>query len=115
MKELFERLAGQEREHQTVFKALFEDYINADKEKYWVDAENAGYLMAFADVSIFPKLNSENKPKDLSEAIKMAIEVEKDSIIFYSDLKEFFPDKASIQKIIREEQQHMMDLLNHRL
>lgn len=112
IKELFERLALQEREHAETFKKIFEKDLKGESKDSWIDEENAGYLKAFAEVSIFPKLSPQKKPKSLRESINMAIEVEKDSILFYNDLNEFFPDKTEIKKIIHEEKKHMMDLLN---
>lgn len=112
---LFKDLAAQEREHQQRFKKIF-DQCMEDQAQYtdWTDDENAGYLMSFAELSIFPKLSGNKKPENVNDAIDMAIEVEKDSIIFYSDLKSYFKDKKTIDQIIAEEKQHLMDLLKSR-
>ena len=115
LQRLFKDLAAQEREHQQRFKKIF-DKCMEDQEQHadWTDDENAGYLMSFAELSIFPKLSGNQKPENVNDAIDMAIEVEKDSIIFYSDLKSYFKDKDTIDQIIAEEKQHLMDLLKSR-
>lgn len=105
----FQEMAEQEKTHMEIFQDLFKG-ITKDTKGTWVDEENAGYLMAFAQTSIFPKLEAA-LPQDLQTAIKSAIDVEKDSILFYNDLQTFFPDKEALQKIIDEEKRHMMDLL----
>lgn len=115
LKKLFSDLAAQEREHQNHFKKIFDKCMEDEKEYAdWSDDENAGYLMSFAELSIFPKLSGDFKPENVNDAIDMAIEVEKDSIIFYSDLKSYFKDKETIDNIIAEEKTHLMDLLKSR-
>ena len=47
----------------------------------------------------------------MREAVDAAIDSEKESIIFYNGIKEYFENKEEIQKIIKEEQKHLMDLL----
>ncbi len=115
MKTLFERLARQEREHQEKFKKIFDKCEKEpEKEVNWPMDENAGYLMEFAEESIFPKLSEDFAPKNINDAIDMAIGVEKDSIIFYNDLKDFFKNKETINDVIAEEKKHLMDLLKNR-
>jgi len=115
LQNLFKELAVQEREHQNRFKKIF-DRCMEDEKQYadWTDDENAGYLMSFAELSIFPKLSGAKKLDNVNDAIDLAIGVEKDSIIFYSDLKGYFKDKDTIDNIIAEEKKHLMDLLKSR-
>ncbi|MFW6262978.1 MAG: ferritin-like domain-containing protein [Thermotogota bacterium] len=115
LKALFKDLAEQERDHQQRFKKIFDRCMENEKQHAdWTDDENAGYLMSFAELSIFPKLSGSKKTDHVNDAIDMAIEVEKDSIIFHSDLKTYFKDKQTIDEIIAEEKQHLMDLLKSR-
>lgn len=115
LKTLFADLADQEREHQKKFKEIFEKAEKEEGTYYsWADDENAGYLMTFAELSIFPKLASGIKANSINDALDFAIGVEKDSIIFYSDLKVYFKNKETIEKIIAEEKKHLMDLLKSR-
>ncbi len=115
LQKLFKDLAIQEREHQKHFKKIFDKCLENEKEYAdWSDDENAGYLMSFAELSIFPKLSGTKKPENINDAIDMAIEVEKDSILFYTDLKSYFKSKQTIDQIIAEEKNHLMDLLKSR-
>jgi len=115
LQKLFKDLAIQEREHQKHFKKIFDKCLENEKEYAdWSDDENAGYLMSFVELSIFPKLSGTKKPENINDAIDMAIEVEKDSILFYTDLKSYFKSKQTIDQIIAEEKNHLMDLLKSR-
>ena len=49
---------------------------------------------------------------DAGASFHAAVEAEKESIIFYNGIKEYFEDKTEIQKIIQEEQKHLLDLLS---
>lgn len=115
LKTLFTDLAEQERQHQKKFKEIFEKVEKEEGAYYnWADDENAGYLMTFAELSIFPKLAGGFKAESINDALDFAIGVEKDSIIFYSDLKVYFKNKETIEQIIAEEKNHLMDLLKSR-
>ncbi len=105
----FQEMANQEKKHMEIFQDLFKN-LPKPSQGQWVDDENAGYLMAFAQTSIFPKLKAQ-LPHNMNEAVQKAIEVEKDSILFYNDLQVFFPQKEALQSIIDEEKRHMKDLL----
>ncbi|MDI6863634.1 MAG: ferritin family protein [Pseudothermotoga sp.] len=111
-KQLFQNLARQEREHQEIFKKLIVDTSHLDFSKdNWVSEEVAGYLKSYANMSIFPTM-TKMKQMNSTEALKLAVEVEKDSIIFYSELLPYAGnEKETIKKIISEEKRHLMDLL----
>ena len=109
IKELFSHLADQERDHASRFREMLKDIENLPVTAEWED--NVGYLKSFAEISFFPKIESEEVPQNLNKAISAAIEVEKDSIIFYGDLETFIPNSESLKKIIAEEKRHLIDLV----
>jgi rubrerythrin len=111
-KKLFQNLAQQEREHQEIFKKLIGEFSELDSSKdNWVSEEVAGYLKSYANMSIFPTM-TKMKNMNPREALKLAVEVEKDSIIFYSELLPYAGnERETIKKIISEEKRHLMDLL----
>jgi len=111
-KQLFQDLAQQEREHQEIFKKLIGEFSELDSSKdNWVSEEVAGYLKSYANMSIFPTM-TKMKNMNPGEALKLAVEVEKDSIIFYSELLPYAGnERETIKKIISEEKRHLMDLL----
>ena len=112
MKEFFTHLAAQEREHFETFKTIFQKIEKHEEPQSWGDLEALGYWQAYAQVAIFPKISNPKVPATMQEAIHAAVEAEKESIIFYNGIKEYFEDKTEIQKIIQEEQKHLLDLLS---
>ncbi|AFK06207.1 hypothetical protein Theba_0481 [Mesotoga prima MesG1.Ag.4.2] len=109
VKSLFVKLATQEREHAAVFRKMLKDADNSLIAKDWED--NVGYLKSYAEISIFPRTESIDVPDNINKAISSAVEVEKDSIIFYSDLSSFIPDCKELKDIIEEERRHLHDLV----
>jgi len=109
VKSLFVKLATQEREHAAVFREMLKDADNSLIAKDWED--NVGYLKSYAEISIFPRIESIDVPDNINKAISSAVEVEKDSIIFYSDLSSFIPDCKELKDIIEEERRHLHDLV----
>lgn len=110
IKNMFERLALQEKQHVEIFKRMLKKYEGKELGNDWEDT--AGYLKSYAEISIFPRLNSEEVPANFKEALDMAMEVEKDSIIFYSDLARYLPsEKIAMDEVIDEERKHLKDLI----
>ncbi|HEW93001.1 MAG TPA: DUF2202 domain-containing protein [Thermotogaceae bacterium] len=112
LSKVFIRLAEQERDHIDTFRSLLEKYRNISPVELstWANEEVKGYLTSFAQVSIFPKINTNEIPEKIEDALKMAIDVEKDSIIFYDEIEALVPDKTIIDEIIKEEKSHLADL-----
>lgn len=108
LKNLFLELANEEREHAKIFEEILSGF--KDEKNLNLNEEEVGYLKAFAEDVIFPKLTIEKIPTSVKEAIKLAIEVEKDSIIFYNDIKMLVSDNSAIEKVIEEEKKHMKKL-----
>ncbi len=110
-KELFNRLAEQEREHGETFRKILKKFESDENSKRY-DDETAGYLKSLAEVSVFSDRNADNPPDNLDEAVRIAINVEKDSIVFYSELIDYIPEKSALERVINEEKTHLRDLLN---
>lgn len=109
-------LVDWEHRHEETFKRIRADLQGKASHDKVVeqDEEWAQYLNAIADGEIF---NTEATAEDLLklgstlEAIlDTAIQAEKDSVIFYTALKEMVPDglgRHEIEKIIEEEMGHV--------
>ncbi|HOJ87374.1 MAG TPA: ferritin family protein [Pseudothermotoga sp.] len=112
MKDFFNRLADQERVHQQIFKNLTEQTHSSTSVTSWIEDEVSGYLKSFAQVSIFPSIEKSKQDLSLQQALDLAISIEKDSIIFYSELLRYATaEKSTIESIINEEKKHLIDLL----
>jgi|UniRef100_A0A7V3REM1 rubrerythrin len=108
-KKLFQSLADQEREHAKIFEKI----VSESKENNGLEPLNeeaVGYLRIFAETSIFPEIEK-GVPADLKEALELALDVEKDSVVFYEELLKYVPQKETVQKIVEEEKKHFKDIL----
>ena len=112
-------LAVMEAEHEETFANMRKQISYKQRELITFDPENemALYLQAMASGHVF------DLKKDLAQQLtgkettadilKMAIEAEKDSIIFYLGLKDFVPaetGKEKVEDIIKEEMNHIVTL-----
>jgi len=111
--ELFRQLAEEERQHREKFEGIYEDLAGTAEagRGTWEEQEVGDQLRYLAELSIFPKLEEDDPPRDYEEALNHAIGVEKDSIIFYDGLRYLFKDEDPLEKIIAEERKHMMKLM----
>ena len=109
-------LANREREHIEIFQNLLkriEDYRSP--ETYTEEYEL--YLRALVDSNVFTddQIAREMAKKVTSEAeaVQIGIGAEKDSILFYSELKGLVrrADREIIDKVIEEEKSHMRHLV----
>ena len=111
-------LAAMEEQHEKVFA----DMRTELSEGTWaaappVDEQETSYLRAWADAHVFDvkkdpveRLSGKEAAEDI---LRMAIGLEKDSIVFYLGIKEVVPEGAGqdrIDAIIREEMNHITTL-----
>ena len=112
--ELFHRLADMERGHIAVFEQMIKDTSGFNNEES-CETDQSDYLKAISDNAVFTNdmATSEaiSRIDDDIQAIELAIQAEKDSIIFYYELQDILPQKKLISDIITEEKNHLR-LLN---
>jgi rubrerythrin len=114
-RDVFHYLADMERRHIQVFQGML-----AEADKYQFSETKAGeytiYLQALVDSAVFPDdlVASEKATQAGSDiaAMELAIEAEKDSILFYYEMREIMPKRAqpTVNKIIAEEKSHLRQL-----
>ncbi len=112
-------LAIQEEEHEKVF-ARMRASLSDEERKVPVpdpDHQDLAYLQAWADGHVFDvRVDPSQKltgKETIEDILKMAIGMEKDSIVFYLGMKETVPQRlgrSSIDKIIKEEMSHLATL-----
>ncbi|ABS59906.1 ferritin-like domain-containing protein [Fervidobacterium nodosum] len=110
LKTLFQELANQERDHAKRFEEIMKKYENDSNFATWQNEEVSGYAETYAKAFIFPEIENEQMPETLVAAIRKAIEVEKDSIIYYNELRLIVPDPKPVEEIIKEEKEHLRKL-----
>jgi rubrerythrin len=114
VKSLFSALAEEEVKHKKIYAGMvakIEEY--EPFESY--PGEYFAYLRAYADNIIFTPKKMEDemkKIKDVSAALKFAIDRELDSILYYQEIKNLVPQnqRGLIDKIIEEERRHFVKL-----
>ncbi|MHC4455560.1 MAG: ferritin family protein [Planctomycetota bacterium] len=123
MRRMLLDLAAMEVDHEKTFADMKEELSEAERQPVIFDPDNeaALYLQAMADGHVFD-LNKDiseqlTGKESIEDILKMAIEAEKDSIIFYLGLKDFVPARLGkdwVEAIIKEEMSHIA-ILNRRL
>jgi len=114
-RDVFQYLADIERQHIQIFQGML-----AEADKYQIPetyaGEHAAYLQALVNSAVFTDdmVTSEMATKAGSdiEALELAISAEKDSILFYYEMKDIMPQRAqpTVNKIIAEEKSHLRQL-----
>jgi len=114
-RDAFQYLTGMERQHIQIFQDML-----GEADKYQIPDTYAGeytaYLRALVDSAVFTDdfVTSEVATRMGSdiEAVELAISAEKDSILFYYEMKDIMPRRAqpTVNKIIAEEKSHLRQL-----
>lgn len=115
LKELFTFLAEEEKKHIRVFGEMdrsVKDDTKPDTLDPYLD-EAPLYLEALANSRVFTNKNEGKRlagiVRNEGEALQIAINMEKDSILFYYELHSAInnKDKAILESIIKEEKKHL--------
>lgn len=109
-KKLLLDLADMELTHKKIFEAMRKDLAGMEKKETVFDPEGdaAAYIKALADIRVF--FEKEIDTSSMEEILKAAITAEKDSIVLYTGMKEFVPEKYGknrLDNIIKEEMGHI--------
>jgi len=109
-RELLLRLAGMEEEHEKRFQELRAGLSEKERTSATFDPQGEAvlYLKALAGARVFSEKTLDFT--SLVEIFKGAIEVEKDSILFYLGMKNAVPvnlGKERLETIIQEEMGHI--------
>lgn len=116
-KELFKFLEGEEREHIAVFKNLYKDLTGRSFIRAFSEEEANLYLHSLIENRIFKspeEIINTIKGKDELSIIDMAIQIEKDTILYYYEVLENLTEKEAelVKKLINQEKNHVYRLSN---
>jgi rubrerythrin len=116
----FQDLASMEKEHERIFAAMRSALSEADRQSVTFDpeGETLGYLKSLAGGGVFDDkarkaiATVEGAAGDaaLEAALKTALDLEKDSVVFYLGMKDLVPDRLGKEKwesILKEEMKHI--------
>lgn len=119
VRKLFTDLAHQEVEHKKRFETLKSQLPkSATVSAVWdPDNELDQYIKMMADEHVFVSshgmVEELGKIKDVKDALRLAIEFEKDSVIFFlglEDATDSKQDRELIGALVKEEQEHLRRL-----
>ena len=120
IKELFRELRDEEQEHLETFTRYFEEIEqtkDAYSTEYLFDPAYTSYLTVLAESHVFPK--EEDAPavfahiKTPVDVLQLAMQAEKDSILFYGELADcskFESARQAFRKLKEEEKRHAVEL-----
>jgi len=114
-REIFEEFVTMEREHLNLFQDILREVGN-DQPPKTSTPEYSGYLQALIDDAVFTNdaIMSEMVTQADSDikALEVGISAEKDSILFYHELKVIMPRHTipALDRIIAEEKSHLQQL-----
>lgn len=121
LKELFKALSEEEARHINLFTelkaAVPQDSASEAFDPYILEATQ--YLKAMADTEVFTQPDEGGRLAeevfDEKTALEVAIDREKDSIIFYYELDKMIRDKDNfvVQELIAQEKDHLKKLTEH--
>jgi rubrerythrin len=115
-KKALKGLAEAEEEHMKVFRDIFNGSCSYDPEGAYPD-EYFLYMRNLASEYVFTKEGEGEKAASLvktyTEGLELGISFEKDSILFYQEMKKFVPpaERDKIDKLIACEKEHLNTLI----
>ena len=109
LKKLFDTLAAKEQVHERMFAEL-KDIVGEEEAVDWDEATQ--YLRAIVESEFFlgknKSLPSLDNVKTVSDAVKFAMGFEKETLLYFHNMRELVKQKDVVDEIINEEKSHIM-------
>jgi rubrerythrin len=107
---LFSTLATKEKTHEKTFKGLKDTVAKTGIEPVqWEEVSN--YMRAFVESEFFlgraKALPSMDHIKTVQDAVKFAIGFEKETLLYFMELKAIVKEKGAVEEVINEEKSHI--------
>lgn len=114
LKEVFTLLAAEEKKHCAIYTDLYQLYSGKTTEGDRLLGEYGKFIQLLIK-EITHALDSKGILSQ-RELIERALQFEKDTLLFFSEVKPLFRGKAGsiIEAVCREERRHIKQLLEHR-
>ena len=115
IKSMLETLAEMEDSHKIIFAAIRKEFADNDNMNFDPSGEVETYLRSLAHGKIFHLSNNPlkymNQDSNIQGILELAIELENQSILYYTGIRSLVSDKLGKDKIdhvIREEMNHVL-------
>ena len=107
---LFTTLAGKEKVHEKTFAGLKEAVAKSGPEPVeWEEVSN--YMRAFVESEFFlgrgKALPSMDHVKTVQDAVRFALGFEKETLLYFMELRTIVREKEVVDEIINEENSHI--------
>ncbi len=118
IEEIYRYLSGEEKDHIAVFKSIYKDITGRGFEKAFNEEEANLFLHSLVENRVFKDSKEIKKfledTSDESSVIELAIQIEKDTILYYYEILEGLEDKERnlVKEIINQEKSHIYRLNN---
>ena len=114
---LFSTLATKEKTHEKTFKGLKESVAKTGMEPVqWEEVSN--YMRAFVESKFFlgrdKALPSLTHIKTVNDAVKFALGFEKETLLYFMELRSIVKEKEVVDEVINEEKSHIRWLDSYR-
>lgn len=112
---IFQHLADMERQHAQIFQGMLDEVDKYQIPETYIE-EYGAYLEALVDSAVFTDdmITGEmaTQVDNDIKALELAIAAEKDSILFYYQMKDIMPKpvQPTVDEIIMEEKSHLREL-----
>jgi len=108
---LFSKLASKEKMHEKTFSELKEMVAKSGPEPVeWEEVSN--YMRAFVESEFFlgkgKSLPSMDNIKSVKDAVKFALGFEKETLLYFMELRKIVKEKEVMDEVINEEKSHIM-------
>ena len=118
LKELLLKLAEDERDHYDTFSKMLDKAkeLTDTESDYVYDEDVSAYLNALIEFTVFPsEAEVEDRINTIEDVLELAINAEKDSILFYREMMEHNNEDTNkiLKKLVVEEKQHLLDLVKY--
>ncbi len=115
LRKTFAALADQERYHRERFEKMLKD-VGEHKPPDTYSEEYAGYVHALTTDRAFPDeaaaVKTAEECADDAAAIRIALGIERDTLVLLNEMRGMVreKDRAVVDEVIAEEQQHVVEL-----
>lgn len=109
LKNIFEALAKDEVEHKKQFTALLE---SASDKKTELNEDNLIYFKS-CDISKFFGVMNESSSYKAEDVLKQAFQFEKESVLYYTGIRDIIGKSEQMDTIIEKEKFHMTQILKY--
>ena len=108
---LFTKLASKEKMHEKTFSELKDMVAKSGPEPVeWEEVSN--YMRAFVESEFFlgkgKSLPSMEHIKSVKDAVKFALGFEKETLLYFMELRKIVKEKEVMDEVINEEKSHIM-------